>query len=444
MKAVRTLSILAAALLAGLGGAAAGWGQAHRGPPPGIPFGGPPIAAIGRPDLGMMRGGPPATLPAAASERARSAASQGLATAFAAQNVRLSEPQRARAASLAARNPELFELDRNGALAIRGEVLVAGVDAAALARFEAAGFSVVQKEELPALGLTLATVATAGRPSAQALAQLRKLAPQADFGLNHVLFESGAASAAVAPAGTETSFDAAATPRVGMIDTGVGPQVDRRPQSRLIRRSFVPGAAPPRDHGTAVATLLMRQPGPIAVYAADIFGANGIGGTAGLLLRALDWLAGQEVPVITVSMVGPPDPITALAVKRLVDRGFLIVAPVGNDGPAARPLYPASYDGVIAVSAAGNDGALLPEASRVRRVDFVGPGIASLVGSDGSSITVRGTSFAAPVVARRLAQYLPSPSPAAARRAVQTLARQAVPPPRHDGRYGHGLIRAAD
>ncbi len=136
----------------------------------------------------------------------------------------------------------------------------------------------------------------------------------------------------------------------------------------------------------------------MTIYAADIFGSGQRGGTSELLIRALGWMASGNVPVVNVSMVGPSNDLVAAAIRHMIVKGFTIVAPVGNDGAAARPMFPASYPGVIAVSGATDGGALLPEASRVTRVDFVAPAIVHVSDLTGGPTIMRGTSFAAPIV----------------------------------------------
>src|SRR5258706_437594 len=106
----------------------------------------------------------------------------------------------------------------------------------------------------------------------------------------------------------------------------------------------------PSAHGTAVASLIARAAPGTDIYVADVYGPTPAGGSAQALARALDWLAQSRAPVINISLVGPPNLLLAAAVKAAIARGLLLVAPVGNDGPAAPPLYPAAYPGVIAVT----------------------------------------------------------------------------------------------
>jgi subtilisin family serine protease len=114
-------------------------------------------------------------------------------------------------------------------------------------------------------------------------------------------------------------------------------------------------------------------------------------------------MAARGVRVVTVSLVGPANPLLDGAIRLARDRGVTIVAAVGNDGPAAPPAYPASYPGVIAVTGIDGRGRLLPEAGRALHVDFAAPG-ADMRAADmsGGKSAVRGTSFAAPLVAGRL------------------------------------------
>ena len=367
-------------------------------------------------------------------------AQNGLETAAAAQNYRLSKPQTDRAAQMVAAAPEQYELDRNGALAIRGEVLITGFDAAQLARLERAGFAVLRRSEISELGIELAVLSHEGMSAARALQRLRQILPDGNYDLNHVLFESGiGAGQTIAPPAAAT-LPAGGTAVVGLIDTGVAQTAEFSPRIRLIRRNFVPTQGSGALHGTAVASLLGRSPGRVTIYAADIFGNGARGGTTELLVRALGWMASEHVPVINISIVGPANALVANATRVMIGQGFTIVAPVGNDGAAARLLFPASYPGVVAVSGTDGAGRLLPEASRVKRVDFVAPGIATVTDPAGRAVIVRGTSFAAPLVSRQLAELVQIPNSATARLAVDRLARRAV----HSGPdrkwSGHGLI----
>ena len=95
---------------------------------------------------------------------------------------------------------------------------------------------------------------------------------------------------------------------------------------------------------------------------------------------------------------------------------------------AAAPLYPASYPGVVGVSAVDKRGRVLPEAGRGKQVMFAAPGNNMLSANAGTPAyrQVRGTSFAAPIVAAMLADKHMVPDKIGAARALDALARQAA------------------
>jgi minor extracellular protease Epr len=90
------------------------------------------------------------------------------------------------------------------------------------------------------------------------------------------------------------------------------------------------------------------------LYSANVFGgeaALGLAAGADALVRALDWMAAEEVRFVNLSLAGPYNKLLDLAVERAAARGLILVAAVGNDGPEAEPMYPAGFSGVIAVTA---------------------------------------------------------------------------------------------
>ncbi|MRL70290.1 S8 family serine peptidase, partial [Brevundimonas sp. SPF441] len=66
----------------------------------------------------------------------------------------------------------------------------------------------------------------------------------------------------------------------------------------------------------------------------------------------------------------------------------------------APPLYPAAYPQVVGVTAVNAQGRVIAEAGRGDQVDYAAPGAdMAAAGRAGSFVSVRGTSFAAPLVA---------------------------------------------
>jgi len=163
------------------------------------------------------------------------------------------------------------------------------------------------------------------------------------------------------------------------------------------------------------------------------------------LVAAFGWLVQERVPVINVSLVGPKNAMLERVIGSLTAAGYIIVAAVGNDGPAAPPLYPASYPHVVGVTAVDAHRQVLIEAARGPQVMFAAPGadLAAAAG-DHSYSAVRGTSFAAPIVAALLAAGLAEPDLGNAAAAIDALAKTAVDlgPPGRDLTYGFGLVGA--
>jgi subtilisin family serine protease len=239
--------------------------------------------------------------------------------------------------------------------------------------------------------------------------------------------------------------------RVGMVDGGLD---TRHPALRDadVRSWGCGGASVPSSHGTAVGSLLVGQVGPFrgaaltaTLCAADIYCAQSTGGMAETIAQALAWMAREQVAVINVSVVGPPNRLLERAVRALAARGHVVVAAVGNDGPQAPPLYPASYPDVVGVTAVGVSRRVLPEAARGPQVFFAALGAEMAVAAERGFDSARGTSFAAPIVAGLLAGTLRTPNPAAAVRAIAELASTATDlgAPGRDDTYGWGLLGEA-
>jgi len=226
---------------------------------------------------------------------------------------------------------------------------------------------------------------------------LRKALPNIVITADQLHFESGAVSAVPA---SERSSPPIAT-KVGIIDGGVASRI-----AIVAARGFAAGAPTPSNHGTSVAALL-RQAGVTNLVSADVYGRDPAGGNASAIVRALDWMAGEKVPVISISLVGPRNPLMERAMAAMAKRGVFIAAAVGNDGPAAPPAFPASYTSVIAVTGVDGRNRALIEAGRALHLDYAAPGAdMKALDGQGRSRTVRGTSFATPLVAARAAAAL--------------------------------------
>lgn len=323
---------------------------------------------------------------------------------------RLAAARAARISDLLRRHGDRIELDDRREPARRGVILLTGADDAAVAALRAAGYG-VESETVEGIDLPITRLTPPkDRSLARALREVRKIAPRAQASADNLYFPSGPAPAlsGMALSGTALAGGGRIDGRIaGLIDGGVG----RHPSlgGPIEQRGFAQGAPRASSHGTAVASLisgegLVRGAAPGApLLVADVYGDDPAGGGAFSIVRALGWMAARGVRVVTVSLVGPANPLLDGAIRLARDKGVTVVAAVGNDGPAAPPAYPASYPGVIAVTGIDGRGRTLPEAGRALHVDFAAPG-ADMQAADtqGGKTGVRGTSFAAPLVAGRL------------------------------------------
>ncbi|MFM6829662.1 MAG: S8 family serine peptidase [Novosphingobium sp.] len=297
-------------------------------------------------------------------------------------------------------NRQAIEFDAEAQPARRGELLLEGAGPAAITRAEQAGFAVISRENLEDLGLSVVRLGVPpGATLAQAEKQLRKVLPDATISADQLYFVSGSNTAA-APS-SQPAPSPGPSVRVGVIDGATGPSVPV-----AITQGFARGAPQASNHGSAVVSLL-RQAGATDVALADVYGNDPAGGNALAIVRALGWLLTREVRVVSISLVGPRNPVLERAIAAVQARGVAIVAAVGNDGPAAPPSYPASYPGVLAVTAVDARNRALIEAGRALHLDYAAPGAGMLAtNAAGQWKPVRGTSFATPLVAARAARAM--------------------------------------
>jgi hypothetical protein len=361
-----------------------------------------------------------------------------------------------RARDLYALGPEEI-YDAAGYVARRGQLLALNPSERALAEARSLGYSVAERFRLASAGIDVVRFRLPDSEQvSDALASLRAADPTAVFDYEHLYDFS--------PSGTEdierpkamsmqsrSSLSSRDDLRIGLIDSAIDPTTPAINAARIQQRVFVSTGEPPtREHGTAVASILASRDNGLLprsqYFIASVFHQSPRGesiGVAADLARAIDWLMAQKTPVINMSLAGPPNSILEAAVRRAQDRGHIVVAAVGNAGPAARPQYPAAYAGVVGVTAIDDNGRVYRRAVRGQHVDFAAPGVAVAAASPaGPDSAVSGTSFAAPYVAAALALRHTALDPLSAQRAVADLARESADlgDPGQDPVYGFGAV----
>jgi hypothetical protein len=169
-----------------------------------------------------------------------------------------------------------------------------------------------------------------------------------------------------------------------------------------------------------------------------------------------------QAPIINLSFGGAAtSPVLESAVRSAVTAGSLLVASAGNDGlDDMVPIYPASYDGVMAVTAVGMDGSIATYAHAGSRISVAAPGGdfrlddnggGGVLGPGWNFVTGKpnqifgyGTSAAAPFVSGVAALMLavtPSLSASDLRSRIEQYATRPANSSRSDT-YGWGIVNA--
>jgi subtilisin len=180
------------------------------------------------------------------------------------------------------------------------------------------------------------------------------------------------------------------------------------------------GCSDSHGHGTHVAGTIVANGGddglgivgvaPEAkLMAIKVCGKSGCWGDD--IAEAIYYAADNGANIISMSLGGDsPDLLIEAAIDYAVDKGVLVVASAGNDGPEEGSIdYPAANPKVIAVGASGMFGAVPDWSSRgvndgdyvieEGEVEFSAPGIdVESTYKDGCYARMQGTSMAAPHV----------------------------------------------
>lgn len=245
--------------------------------------------------------------------------------------------------------------------------------------------------------------------------------------------------------------------KIGMIDGAVDTDHRALKGQKLVYRSFIKDGRREAayDHGTAVAIMLVGRPGvdgqpggllPGArLYAANIFEVRGGGkkGNLAALLRAVDWMAENRVPLVNMSVAGSYNKVMEIVLNRMAENGMIAVAAAGNNGPGAHPAWPAAHDNVFAVTAIDRRRSVYRFANQGDYIDFAAPGVDIRTQTPGGPRDQSGTSFATPYVTGMVAIHLMSGFPPDVPRIRKSLQRYSndLGQSGRDKVFGWGLIR---
>ncbi len=289
-----------------------------------------------------------------------------------------------------------------------GELVVMSDDAGLVSRAQSLGFGIIEQRPLKSIG---AVVARLRRPegvtSNQALELLRTSEPASASGYNYLYRATGKVPAdqqqdvpAPPPA---VKHERNKTTSIGLIDGFSADIIGGWKVERLVDKPAMAG------HGDAVAGIVLRDLAnaysaePERLILLDVIrGQTGKGAAdVAALVFAFDRLVTARVGVVNLSLAGPDHPALQRAVSQSLKSGIVVVAAVGNEGPAAAPAFPAAYDGVIGVSAVDSSGKPYLYSGRGAHVDIAALGFEVSPTAKGGELV--GTSYAAPHVTAMIA-----------------------------------------
>ncbi|MCW9054145.1 MAG: S8 family serine peptidase, partial [Motiliproteus sp.] len=113
------------------------------------------------------------------------------------------------------------------------------------------------------------------------------------------------------------------------------------------------------------------------------------------IVKALDEAISENIPLINMSLGGPPSPLLQRMLEVAEQRGLMVFAAAGNGGANASPVYPAALPQSLAVTAVDTDRQLYRMANRGSYINVAAPGVDIITaGPEGGQPILSGTSMA--------------------------------------------------
>ena len=343
---------------------------------------------------------------------------------------------------------------------VPGEILAVSSDPSFAGRVRGLGFPVLARARLPALEMTVYRLRTpAGAAVADVLPVFRTAFPGVEVDVNTLVrpaqgIRGWDATAAVGWPSRRASCGNGIS--LGMIDTAVDTAHEAFSGRKLIQRSFLPPdrEAARGDHGTAVAALLVGDPGSAGfegllpgarLYAGTIFETNETGQAVGnvfALVGAFDWMVELKVDVLNLSIETGKNGILTAAIDKALSKGLTITAAAGNGGATAPPAYPAAHPKVLAATAIDPDLQAYQRANHGDYIDFAAPGVSLWTAIPGGGQFQSGTSFAVPFLTAAVAMQRAAGTPPDADSLRENLSQfvRDLGQPGKDDVYGWGLL----
>lgn len=246
---------------------------------------------------------------------------------------------------------------------------------------------------------------------------------------------------------------------IGLVDSGVDVDHESLKAAHITAIDVVDGAkaVKPETHGTVMASILVGQ-GPLHGVApkADLVAVRafrevdakvGAAESSSFLLSlGIETAVKHGAQIINLSLTGPQDRLVAQMVNETLMHKVSVIAAAGNEGPKARPAYPAAQDGVIAVTATDNKDQLYKHANQGDYISVAAPGVDILGAKPGGSYDFfSGTSMATGYVTGLAALLMASDTGLTVTQLRKVVEGSAVDlgVPARDPAFGAGRIDAA-
>jgi len=281
------------------------------------------------------------------------------------------------------------------------------------------GYELQTKTSLPELGFVMLDFKRPpGVSGAIAVGDMTRMEPSATAGVDHRYKIQSSLSKSAGRASQPRLYardmldwpegGCSAHMSIGMIDGRVDTSSEFLKNANIKVKDFSGGSNEATAHGTAIAEILVGEGGlkDTVLYTASVVSGDdtspaGAGVTE--MILAINWLLANDVDLVNISLAGPYNAILDRVFQKASAAGMNFIAAVGNDGPNAKPRYPAAYDEVIAVTAIDSARVIYDRAVRGKHVDVAAPGVDVFVNVGELGRYLSGTSVAAPFVTAAVA-----------------------------------------
>lgn len=193
---------------------------------------------------------------------------------------------------------------------------------------------------------------------------------------------------------------------VAIIDSGIDEDHSDLAGAVADRIDLAGGDTRAHAHGTAIAGAISAHgaltgvaPNAKILAIRAFCGCDtkpGDDGTTAHVIDGLEWAYKHHARIVNMSFAGAYDPLLALAISTAHQKDMILIAAAGNEGPTAKPAYPAADPNVIAVTATDRNDQIFSAANRGSYISLAAPGADIIAAAPSNSYQFSsGTSIAA-------------------------------------------------